>query len=118
MRRSRDTKVCLHQHVNLASELCSSQELSEDISRVLACVDVLDVHVTSLNSVSDEVVLNIDVLRPPMKDMLPFIASVDHTSIILVEQQPFARDTELVRQAMKKQALTNRFGRCNIFSFG
>ena len=118
MRRSRDPKVRLHQHVNLASELCTSQELSEDISRVLACIDVLDVHVTSLNSVSDEVVLNIDVLRPPMKNMLSFIASVDHTSIILVEQQLLSRDTELVRQAMKKQTLTNRFGRCDILGFG
>ena len=64
------TEECVFHHSQLLYELDilpSTQSLRENVSHLLICQNILQTNNTSLNIIPDEVISNLNVLRPVMK---------------------------------------------------
>ena len=61
----------------------NSQGLREDVSRLQVCIDVLQVDISSEDSLSNEMLVHLDVLGPSMEDWIS--SEVNTAHVVAVE---------------------------------
>jgi len=101
---------------NLGPQLCESNGLGEDVPELSSCLDILELDLSSIDTVTDEMEFGVDVLAPVMEDR---VLCQSNGGLVVHHQCRRAGLLldHLLQQPAQPYSLAARRRRCNVLGF-